>query len=257
MPPKKKGKAKKGNGNNEGDEERAESKPTEREILLSQQLETLSDELTETKRNVDELRKENEWLQEEAQQTRRESHEYMAYMARKTQKRQSAIVSLNDNNQEKLSQIQKQKEEMTAYYEQLKNELKDQMLEKETELSSAKKELTELEQYQKFQWEQYILVSHISNKVYLHAKVGQNGADICLKLKAYFYTSNYYSESESPPLFKFAPMNQPSNVEGETSLARSSLSSMCLISFLSKSLLMVGSCCKRRDIRQVAQKGRC
>jgi hypothetical protein len=45
----------------------------------------------------------------------------MAYMARKTQKRQSAIVSLNDNNQEKLSQIQKQKEEMTAYYEQLKN----------------------------------------------------------------------------------------------------------------------------------------
>ena len=37
MPPKKKGKPKKGNGNNVGDEERAESKPTEREILLSQQ----------------------------------------------------------------------------------------------------------------------------------------------------------------------------------------------------------------------------
>ena len=36
MPPKKKGKAKKGGGN-DGDEERAESKPTEREILLSQQ----------------------------------------------------------------------------------------------------------------------------------------------------------------------------------------------------------------------------
>lgn len=48
-------------------------------------------------------------------------HEYMAYMARKTQKRQTAIVSLNDNNQEELSKIQKQKEEMIAYYEQLKN----------------------------------------------------------------------------------------------------------------------------------------
>ena len=45
----------------------------------------------------------------------------MAYMARKTQKRQSAIVSLNDNNQEELSKIQKQKEEMIGYYEQLKN----------------------------------------------------------------------------------------------------------------------------------------
>ena len=48
-------------------------------------------------------------------------HEYMAYMARKTQKRQTAIVSLNDSNQEELSKIQKQKEEMIAYYEQLKN----------------------------------------------------------------------------------------------------------------------------------------
>jgi hypothetical protein len=45
----------------------------------------------------------------------------MAYMARKTQKRQSAIVSLSDNNHEELSKIQKQKEEMIAYYEQRKN----------------------------------------------------------------------------------------------------------------------------------------
>lgn len=44
----------------------------------------------------------------------------MAYMARKTQKRQSTIVSLNDNNQQQLSKIQKQKEEMIAHYEQLK-----------------------------------------------------------------------------------------------------------------------------------------
>ena len=42
-------------------------------------------------------------------------------MARKTQKRQSAIVSLNDNNHEELSKIQKQKEEMIAYYDQRKN----------------------------------------------------------------------------------------------------------------------------------------
>lgn len=48
-------------------------------------------------------------------------HEYMAYMARKTQKRQTAIVSLNDNNQEELRKIKKQKDEMIAYYEHLKN----------------------------------------------------------------------------------------------------------------------------------------
>ena len=37
MPPKKKGKAKKGNANGEGDEEKAEVQPTERELLLRKQ----------------------------------------------------------------------------------------------------------------------------------------------------------------------------------------------------------------------------
>lgn len=37
MPPKKEGKAKKGNANAEGDGHRADFKPTEGEILLSQQ----------------------------------------------------------------------------------------------------------------------------------------------------------------------------------------------------------------------------
>ena len=48
----------------------------------------------------------------------------MAYMARKTQKRQSAIVSLNDSNQKELRDIKKQKEEMITYYEQQKNGMK-------------------------------------------------------------------------------------------------------------------------------------
>ena len=44
----------------------------------------------------------------------------MAYMARKTKKRQTAIVSLNDKNQEELNKIRRQKEEMISHYEQLK-----------------------------------------------------------------------------------------------------------------------------------------
>ena len=48
----------------------------------------------------------------------------MAYMSRKTQKRQAAIVSLNDNNQMEINNIQKQKDEMIAYYEQQKNGMK-------------------------------------------------------------------------------------------------------------------------------------
>ena len=213
MPPKKKGKAKKGGGNNDGDVERAESKPTEREILLSQQLESLTDELAEMKRNVGELRKENEWLQEEAQQTRLESHEYMAYMARKTEKRQSTIVSLNDNNHEQLSKIQKQKEEMIAYYDQQKTELKDQMLEKETELSSAKKELAELEQYQRLQYDQEAEIKSLEEEV---QQMRAKHSETIQKLKAQFLQEKKLFQDQSDT--RIQAMAKQANQEAKQSM---------------------------------------
>ncbi|XP_028395123.1 coiled-coil domain-containing protein 166-like [Dendronephthya gigantea] len=213
MPPKKKGKAKKGNANAEGDDDRADSKPTEREILLSQQLEAITEELKEVKRNVDELRKENEWLQEEAQNTRRESHEYMAYMSRKTQKRQSAIVSLNDNNQSELSKIQKQKEEMIAYYEELKNELKDQMLEKETELSTARKELTELEQYQHLQHDQEAEIKSLEDEV---QQMRAKHSESIQKLKAQFLREKKQFQDQSDA--RIETMTKEANQEAKQSM---------------------------------------
>lgn len=88
-------------------------------------------------------RKENEWLQEEAQRIRVESvrvmflkrifskqfiwlfsfafqHEYMSYMEKKIDKRQRTIITLSDYNQQEIKDLQTMKEEMVSAYEEKK-----------------------------------------------------------------------------------------------------------------------------------------
>ena len=48
-------------------------------------------------------------------------HEYMSYMAKKTHKRQTAIISLSDQNQQELEKINRQKQLMLADYEEKKS----------------------------------------------------------------------------------------------------------------------------------------
>ena len=81
-------------------------------------------------------RKEGEFLQQEANQTRTESvssnisknwfyerffqHEYMSFMSKKTQKKQSAIITLSDKNEHELQKIANEKKEMLKRYEERK-----------------------------------------------------------------------------------------------------------------------------------------
>ena len=47
-------------------------------------------------------------------------HEYMSYMAKKTQKRQTTIISLSDSNQQELENIKQQREQMLKEYQEKK-----------------------------------------------------------------------------------------------------------------------------------------
>lgn len=47
-------------------------------------------------------------------------HEYMSYMAKKTQKRQTTIISLSDSNQQELENIKQQREQMLNEYQEKK-----------------------------------------------------------------------------------------------------------------------------------------
>jgi len=116
MPPKgKKGKKGKKKGKDDGAAEPEKPKtpvPTEKELLLKAELEKTNLQLEKAKDTVDELKKENEWLQSEAQKIRIESHEYMSYMEKKTSKRQTTIITLSDHNKQEIRNIQLQRQHM-------------------------------------------------------------------------------------------------------------------------------------------------
>lgn len=156
MPPKAKGKSKK----SAGPEKEAETPPvevalpTERELQLKSQLESITVELKNTRLQVEELKHENDFLQQEAQQIRVETHEYLTYVSKKSQKRQAAVISLSDRNTEKIHEIQAKKEEAIYDYDKQKEELSNIILNKEAELTNIRNELSDLHEYQVLQEEQ-------------------------------------------------------------------------------------------------------
>ncbi|XP_031575101.1 coiled-coil domain-containing protein 153-like, partial [Actinia tenebrosa] len=201
MPPKKKNKGKKkgkGGDKETGAEGEGEKKPepTEKELELRKELEKITEKLRALKLEVEGLRQENEWLQEEAQKTRLESHEYMSYMSKKTQKRQTTIITLSDRNQQELQDINDQKEQLLTEYGQKKDELKALMLEKEAELAMAKNELADLEEYQLLQKEQEAEIARLENEV---QSMRKKHSEAIQKLKSSFLREKrgYQQESDS------------------------------------------------------------
>ena len=70
-----------------------------------EQYENAWKQLQDVRNNVERLRKEHIRLTDEASNIRLETHEYMNYMEKKTSKRQTMIVSLNDQNQKEIDKI--------------------------------------------------------------------------------------------------------------------------------------------------------
>ncbi|XP_071960781.1 coiled-coil domain-containing protein 166-like [Antedon mediterranea] len=195
MPPKKgKGKGKnKPKDDAEGEVEEP-AQATEKEILLKRELDSLTDELAGLKKRVDELRRENEWLQEEAHKTRVESHEYMSYMAKKAHKRQTTIITLSDQNQEEIRQINQQKESMLREYEVKKKVLREELMEKDSELAKTNKELQELDEYKKLQADQVKRIRDLEKEV---MRMRGKHTDTIQKLKSKFLAEKRDFQQES------------------------------------------------------------
>ncbi|XP_033123789.1 calcium-binding and coiled-coil domain-containing protein 1-like [Anneissia japonica] len=194
MPPKKgKGKKKAKNAEPEGEPDKP-AQATEKEILLKQELDSLTEELAGLKKRVDELRRENEWLQEEAHKTRVESHEYMSYMSKKAHKRQTTIITLSDQNQEEIRQINLQKEAMLMDYEAKKKVLRDELMEKDSELAKTNKELQELDEYKQLQEDQVKRIRDLEKEV---MRMRGKHTDTIQKLKSKFLAEKREFQQES------------------------------------------------------------
>ncbi|XP_063446467.1 coiled-coil domain-containing protein 166-like [Mytilus trossulus] len=176
MPPKKgkKGKGKKGkkggkgdkdDGAGEGLEKPRTPEPSEKEVILQQELEKVTNELETNRARVQELRKEHEWLQQEANRVKMESHEYMSYMDTKETMRKTAIITLSDHYKHEIQDIQDEKSLMELEFNEKKEALQKLLMEKENTLKKTTEELSQLQEYKDLQDEQLSKIKSLEAEV--------------------------------------------------------------------------------------------
>ncbi|KAM9155634.1 coiled-coil domain-containing protein 121 [Pangshura tecta] len=124
------------------------------EVLLQQEYSRLCKELEDMKGARIQLREENEFLQQEAQRLRAENQEFMCYVAKRAQRRQEAIVSLNDQNKQAVEEIRREQQELLTLYQSKEAALRERLLHKEGELIRLSKEVEGLREIQALQQEQ-------------------------------------------------------------------------------------------------------
>ncbi|XP_017565716.1 coiled-coil domain-containing protein 166 [Pygocentrus nattereri] len=132
---------------------------------LQTEYDTLTETLNLLKRRAEQLRRDNEFLQNEAYQTRMESQEYMSHMSKRTQKRQSAIVALSDQSQKELEELRRQTEETQEKHKEQANALKKEILEKEKELALLNLEIAELQEFKSLQQGQLDHIAELEREV--------------------------------------------------------------------------------------------
>ncbi|XP_042154115.1 coiled-coil domain-containing protein 166 isoform X3 [Oncorhynchus tshawytscha] len=91
--------------------------------------------------------------------------EYMSYMSKRTQKRQSAIVTLSDQNHQAQENLKRQREENLDKYQEQANELKKEILEKENELALLNIEIAELREFKSLQQQQLGRIAELEREV--------------------------------------------------------------------------------------------
>ena len=163
MPPKKDDKEKKKPKKVEAPKLAKGTGPSSTEITLRLELESLERELATARLETDTARRQNEWLRSELKVTEDEIAHYEKYMTSKAAREQMKIQSLNDRNADELDRIsadRRQQEEMfnrqklgasgftSAFIIANKlSDLREQIMQRQNELSKVKRQLDELSDY--------------------------------------------------------------------------------------------------------------
>lgn len=143
----------------------AESTEQQREMLLQREYDTLTENLCTLKRRVEQLRKENEFLQNEVDQTRKENVEYISYLSKKAEKRQNAIVTLNDQSHQELEELRRQRQNMQDKHEEKTNELQKEILQMENQLAKLNIEIADLKEVKTLQQQQSCRITELEREL--------------------------------------------------------------------------------------------
>ncbi|CAF1039012.1 unnamed protein product [Adineta steineri] len=167
MPPKK---GKKGKKEKTAKEPGAKVKdenerPSARELILQEELDKKVEKLAEIKLRVRQAQEENNWLNEEANKVRAETAEYVQYMSKKTNTRQTQVITLTDYYREQVKDINREKENMLKEYERKKEELRSQLMKKEQFLSQTKRELDGIGEYKNIQEQQNNEIKRLQEEI--------------------------------------------------------------------------------------------
>ncbi|KAG8430576.1 hypothetical protein GDO86_020360 [Hymenochirus boettgeri] len=167
---------------------------SEKELQLQGEHNQLAAEQEGLRKRLEKLRKENEFLQEEAERVRIESQEYLSYMSKRSQRGEDVIVSLSDQNQRDLEDINKQKTELESKYQMEEDQLKEKLLQRESELAKVMKELEELQPMKELQRKQLLQIKELEEEVM--ATRGRH-AEAMLKVKRDFLREKAQCQEDS------------------------------------------------------------
>eukprot|EP00911_Craspedida_sp_UC1_P000501 UC1_evm1s378 len=139
--------------------------PTELELSLRLELETLEADLTRAKQEAEEARVQHEWLREELQKTRDETRDYESYMRKKTMREHARMQGLSDQNQRDIDSVNAERTRRSKEFEAAKKDLGDRILEKEGELQRINGQLAELVDYKVKREEQSDEINALEAKI--------------------------------------------------------------------------------------------
>jgi len=137
----------------------------DKEELLHEELAKVTNNINAIKQEIVDTKRECDFLQDEAQKIRVESHEYMSYMEKKIHKRQRCLITLNDYNQQEICDLKELQKKMVDAYEAEKQKLRAEILDKASKLSSAHQEIDDMDELMRFKNEQTSQIAALENEV--------------------------------------------------------------------------------------------
>nr|XP_023418162.1 coiled-coil domain-containing protein 166 [Cavia porcellus] len=150
--------------------EGAELPQSERLQYLQREYALLSEQLEAYEKRVDQVLRENAFLDREAQRLREENRLYASYVSAHAQRSAQAIVGLDEQNRVDLAQIQGQRAELASIYRGREEGVRAQLLDMEARAAQTVQRVQELQPYKELQLEQLARIRTLEREL-LHQRV--------------------------------------------------------------------------------------
>ncbi|XP_054354926.2 coiled-coil domain-containing protein 166 [Pongo pygmaeus] len=148
----------------------AEQPLSERAQYLQREHALLSEQLDACEERVDQVLRENAFLDSEALRLREENRLYASYVSARAQRCANAIVRLEEQNRVDLAQIHWQRAELASLYHGRKDGVRAQLLEMEARAAQMARQVQELQPYKVLQLEQLARIRALEREL-LHMRV--------------------------------------------------------------------------------------